>query len=215
MNLYPQPNGKLMPDLLKDAQTRFSRMPIRDVATEWAWHCQRVSELQVQSEEANPPDWEPDTYLTLLELQKFEQSLADTAYQIIDMRYRSSLLPLGDEIIAIDPDLVRRIKESINLVTLMQTHGTILVKRGKEFVGKCMFHEDKNGSLHVNPGYGLFKCYGCNAGGVNSIWNLWRRSGWRRRLLISNCQIYTQGFQMRCSRWFLPWSKHEKIEQIQ
>jgi len=41
-----------------------------------------------------------------------------------------------------------------------------LRKRGKEYVGLCPFHADKNPSLSVNEEKGLFHCFACGAGGT-------------------------------------------------
>ncbi len=40
-----------------------------------------------------------------------------------------------------------------------------LTRKGKDFLGLCPFHQDKNPSLHVNPSMGIFKCFVCGAGG--------------------------------------------------
>ncbi len=40
-----------------------------------------------------------------------------------------------------------------------------LTRKGREFIGLCPFHPDKNPSLHVNPSMGIFKCFVCGAGG--------------------------------------------------
>lgn len=43
---------------------------------------------------------------------------------------------------------------------------TPLKKRGKEYVGFCIFHNDRrNPNLHVNGEKGLWYCFGCNRGG--------------------------------------------------
>jgi DNA primase len=40
-----------------------------------------------------------------------------------------------------------------------------LKRAGKDFVGVCPFHGDKDPSLYVSPGKGSFYCFGCAAGG--------------------------------------------------
>ena len=40
-----------------------------------------------------------------------------------------------------------------------------LTRKGRDFLGLCPFHQDKNPSLHVNPSMGIFKCFVCGAGG--------------------------------------------------
>ena len=40
-----------------------------------------------------------------------------------------------------------------------------LTPRGKQFVGKCPFHNEKTPSFNVNDEKGLFHCFGCKVGG--------------------------------------------------
>ncbi|PIQ60962.1 MAG: DNA primase [Bacteroidetes bacterium CG12_big_fil_rev_8_21_14_0_65_60_17] len=40
-----------------------------------------------------------------------------------------------------------------------------LKKRGNNFIGLCPFHSEKTPSFNVNPGMGIFKCFGCGEGG--------------------------------------------------
>ena len=40
-----------------------------------------------------------------------------------------------------------------------------LKKRGSNFVGLCPFHGEKTPSFNVNPGMGIYKCFGCGEGG--------------------------------------------------
>ena len=40
-----------------------------------------------------------------------------------------------------------------------------LRKRGRDLVGLCPFHSDKNPSLNVSPSKQIYKCYACSAGG--------------------------------------------------
>jgi DNA primase len=40
-----------------------------------------------------------------------------------------------------------------------------LTAAGREFKGRCPFHDEKSASFHVNPEKGLFHCFGCKAGG--------------------------------------------------
>lgn len=40
-----------------------------------------------------------------------------------------------------------------------------LKKKGSNFFGLCPFHQEKTPSFSVNPELGIFKCFGCGAGG--------------------------------------------------
>lgn len=40
-----------------------------------------------------------------------------------------------------------------------------LKKSGSGFVGLCPFHNEKTPSFHVTPSMGIYKCFGCGAGG--------------------------------------------------
>ncbi len=51
-------------------------------------------------------------------------------------------------------DIVRLIGEQVSLKA-----------RGKEFLGLCPFHDDKNPSMHVSPTKQIYKCFSCGAGG--------------------------------------------------
>ena len=58
-----------------------------------------------------------------------------------------------------------RLKQSIDLVAVVQSRGVKLVKQGKDYVGLCPFHQEKTPSFHVTPSKNLFHCLGCHVGG--------------------------------------------------
>jgi DNA primase catalytic core len=58
-----------------------------------------------------------------------------------------------------------RLKQSIDLVAVVQSRGVRLVKQGKDYVGLCPFHKEKTPSFHVTPSKNLFNCLGCHIGG--------------------------------------------------
>ena len=58
-----------------------------------------------------------------------------------------------------------RLKQSVDLVAVVQSRGVKLVKQGKDFVGLCPFHKEKTPSFHVTPAKNLFNCLGCHVGG--------------------------------------------------
>lgn len=51
-----------------------------------------------------------------------------------------------------------------NGIAIISTY-TELTKRGKEFMGRCIFHDDHTPSLRVNAEHGLWYCFGCGVGG--------------------------------------------------
>ena len=65
----------------------------------------------------------------------------------------------------ITKEQIDRIKRHYPLVAAIEAKGIVLKKRGKQLMGRCAFHEDKNPSMSVDPIKGLFHCFGCNAGG--------------------------------------------------
>ena len=57
------------------------------------------------------------------------------------------------------------LKSQIDLVQLIQQSGVELKKVGKNWLGRCPFHDDQKASLSVKPETQLFKCFGCQAAG--------------------------------------------------
>ena len=66
--------------------------------------------------------------------------------------------------------LKNEIKESVDIVGLVESSGVHLKKSGKLYVGLCPFHEDKNPSLAVYPETGSWYCFGCGKGGDAISW---------------------------------------------
>ncbi len=56
------------------------------------------------------------------------------------------------------------IQQATDIVRLVGEH-VALKARGKEFLGLCPFHDDKNPSLNVSPVKQIYKCFSCGAGG--------------------------------------------------
>jgi hypothetical protein len=68
-----------------------------------------------------------------------------------------------------DADL-ERLKAEISVERLVEASGIALRKSGKDRLGKCPFHEDREASLAVTPEKNLFHCFGCGAAGGPIDW---------------------------------------------
>jgi len=56
------------------------------------------------------------------------------------------------------------VKSQGDIVRIVSDYVT-LKKRGANYLACCPFHSEKTPSFNVHPGKGLFKCFGCGAGG--------------------------------------------------
>jgi len=61
-------------------------------------------------------------------------------------------------------DLVA-LKRNTDLVSVVQSRGVALTRKGNDYVGLCPFHEEVTPSFHVTPRKNLFHCFGCDAAG--------------------------------------------------
>lgn len=61
---------------------------------------------------------------------------------------------------------IERIKQSTDLVALVRSRGVELKKHGgRDWIGRCPFHEEATASFVVSPAKGLYHCMGCGAAG--------------------------------------------------
>ncbi len=66
---------------------------------------------------------------------------------------------------------INRIKEEISIVRLVESKGIELKKHGKDYIGRCPFHDDKTPSLVISPDKNLWHCMGaCQTGGDVINW---------------------------------------------
>lgn len=65
---------------------------------------------------------------------------------------------------------LERLKAEVSVERLVEASGIALTKTGKDLVGKCPFHEDREASLIVTPAKNLFHCFGCGTGGGPIDW---------------------------------------------
>ena len=66
---------------------------------------------------------------------------------------------------------LEQLKRDIDLATLIRSKGIELKQHGKDLIGLCPFHNDKNPSLVVTPSKNLWNCLGaCDTGGSTIDW---------------------------------------------
>ena len=63
-----------------------------------------------------------------------------------------------------------RLKKEISLLRLIESQGHTLQQRGKDWVMRCVFHEEDTPSLMVSEAKNLYHCFGCNAAGSVLDW---------------------------------------------
>ena len=62
----------------------------------------------------------------------------------------------------IPEELIARLKREVDLRRVVEASGVELVRRGKDWVGLCPLHADKEPSLFVSPAKGSWHCFGCD-----------------------------------------------------
>lgn len=62
-------------------------------------------------------------------------------------------------------EVIDRIKQTTDLVAVIKDRGVKLRKTGKQYKGRCPFHEEKTPSFTVTPAEHLWHCFGCDKGG--------------------------------------------------
>jgi len=66
--------------------------------------------------------------------------------------------------VIIPSDKLDEIRNSNDIVDLIGSY-IRLVRRGRNYVGLCPFHQEKTPSFTVNPDKQIYHCFGCHAGG--------------------------------------------------
>ncbi len=64
----------------------------------------------------------------------------------------------------IPEDTIREIRERATILDVVSDYVS-LKKAGTNYQGLCPFHGEKTPSFNVNPGRGIFHCFGCGVGG--------------------------------------------------
>lgn len=65
---------------------------------------------------------------------------------------------------------LERLKREVSLLRLMESQGHALKKRGKDWVMRCVFHEEDTPSLSVSEAKNVYHCFGCGASGTVLDW---------------------------------------------
>ena len=65
----------------------------------------------------------------------------------------------------IPEETIVRIRESVDLVELVREQVPNLKRAGRNWRARCPFHQERTPSFNVNPEMGVYKCFGCGAGG--------------------------------------------------
>ena len=71
----------------------------------------------------------------------------------------------------IPDEQIERLKQAVSLVGLVERQGITLKRHGKDYLGLCPFHDDKEPSLVISPEKNLWHCLGaCQTGGSVIDW---------------------------------------------
>ena len=71
----------------------------------------------------------------------------------------------------VPPEVKERIKREISVQRLAEARGIKLTRSGKELIGLCPFHDDRNPSLNIDPVKNVWSCKGaCGEGGDVIRW---------------------------------------------
>lgn len=65
---------------------------------------------------------------------------------------------------AFDETLVNDVLKHSDIVKVIQAY-LPLVRKGKDYLAKCPFHDDTNPSMHISPEKQIFKCFVCGTSG--------------------------------------------------
>jgi len=71
----------------------------------------------------------------------------------------------------VPPEVKERLKREVSIQRLAEARGIKLVRSGKELIGLCPFHDDRNPSLNIDPAKNVWHCKGaCGEGGDVILW---------------------------------------------
>ncbi len=71
----------------------------------------------------------------------------------------------------VPPEVTERLKREVSIQRLAEARGIKLTRSGKELIGLCPFHDDRNPSLNIDPVANVWHCKGaCGEGGSVIDW---------------------------------------------
>ncbi|TMQ03514.1 MAG: toprim domain-containing protein, partial [Deltaproteobacteria bacterium] len=65
---------------------------------------------------------------------------------------------------------IERLKNEVSVQCLVEAAGVEIKRAGKDWLGRCPFHDDAEASLVVTPAKNLWHCFGCQIGGGPIDW---------------------------------------------
>ncbi len=71
---------------------------------------------------------------------------------------------------------LQRLKEEVSVQRLVEAAGIDLKTAGKDLLGRCPFHDDREASLVLTPSKNLWHCFGCGIGGGAIDWVMKQRN---------------------------------------
>jgi DNA primase len=80
---------------------------------------------------------------------------------------------------------LQRLRQRVSVQHLVEAAGIALKKAGKDQLGRCPFHDDREASLVVTPAKNLWHCFGCGIGGGPIDWVIKQRGvGFREAVAL-------------------------------
>ena len=78
---------------------------------------------------------------------------------------------MGSPMPDVPPEVKERMKREVSIQRLAEARGIKLMRSGKELIGLCPFHDDRNPSLNIDPAKNVWHCKGaCGEGGDVILW---------------------------------------------
>ena len=65
---------------------------------------------------------------------------------------------------AFDDSLINDVLKHADIVKVVSAYLPV-IRKGKDYLAKCPFHDDTNPSMHISPELQIFKCFVCGTSG--------------------------------------------------